>query len=218
MKKSERPFLSVGSHTLYMDLVLAEYRDPILFTCLDEAGDMYLAACYRADGQERSWLIAETTPHQVYDLLRDRVTIREAFPKGRSPVWEAVLRRGEASPSVRRRRAEEIPESFFPTPGMYMEGDEEEFREELAVLRRRVLDRAKMSRYVSAAGPRGVTFRMAPVSQSWQTAAAAARGVTFRISPAFRSRYVAAEEGRGWAAHGAGQNLKELRSCYACSC
>lgn len=124
------------------------------------------------------WLIAETTPQRVIDLLRNRITIREAFPLGQSPVWEAVLRRGEALPSVRRRRAEEIPESIFPTPGMYMEGDEEEFQEKLAVLRRRVPDMAERSRYVSAAESRTVTFRMAPVYQSWQMTTASLQNST----------------------------------------
>lgn len=138
MKKNTTPFLRVGERTLYMDLVLVEYRHPILFTCLDDSGVTYLATCFRADAQEKDWLIAEVTPEEVVSLLLNKITIRDAFPHGDAPVCWAKLNAEMDSPAVTCHPASDIPQKYFPTPGMYMDSDEAEFREELSILRSRI--------------------------------------------------------------------------------
>ena len=137
MRRNLQLFLNVGEHSLYMDLILVEYRQPILFTCIDEKSHMYLVTCFRADSQERDWLIAETEPERIISLLSNELTIRDAFPTGDCAVYWVKKARNTERPSVRECRADEIPGEFFPTPGMFMDTDEGEFKEELAELRTR---------------------------------------------------------------------------------
>lgn len=137
MKRNLPLFPSVDNHSLYMDLILAEFRHPILFTCLDERENMYIVTCFHTDAQETDWLIAETTPVQIIELLRNSRTIRNAFPDDNSFVYLAKALRGTTGISVEKRRANEIPTEFFPTPDILMDGDEDEFKEELSILRKR---------------------------------------------------------------------------------
>lgn len=137
MRRNLQLFLNVDEHSLYMDLILVECRQPILFTCIDEKSHMYLVTCFRADSQERDWLIAETEPERIISLLSNELTIRDAFPAGDCAVYWVTKARDMERLSVRKCRADEIPGEFFPTPGMFMDADEGEFKEELAELRMR---------------------------------------------------------------------------------
>lgn len=137
MKRNMPLFPNVDKHCLYMDLILAEFRHPILFTCLDEHEHMYLVTCFRTDAQESDWLIAETTPAQIIDLLCNMLTIRNAFPADNSFVYLAKSIQGTTEMFIEKHRANEIPTEFFPTPDMFMDGDEDEFKEELSILRKR---------------------------------------------------------------------------------
>lgn len=137
MNKNPPVFVGVGKHRLYLDVVLAEARYPVLFTCLDEGGDMYVAACFRTDAKEQAWLIAATEPGRVMDLLRNRIPIRNVFPTGGDAVYLAAKGRDMECPQVEEYRASEVSEEIFPTPGMFMDADGGEFREELSVLERR---------------------------------------------------------------------------------
>lgn len=147
MSKNMPLFLTVGEHSLYMDLILVEFRQPILFTCLDEKKHMYLVTCFRTDAQEKDWLIAETTPEQIINLLTNTLTIRNAFPNGDSWVYWAKKVRGTVEPVVQKCQANKVPQEFFPTPDMFMDGDEDEFKVELADLRKRVTEQEELTAF-----------------------------------------------------------------------
>lgn len=147
MKKNMPLFLNVGEHFLYMDLILVEFRQPILFTCLDERNRMYLVTCFRADAQEKDWLITETTPEQIIDLLTNTLTIRNAFPNGDALVYLVKKDRDAVEPVVQKCQANKVPKEFFPTPDMFMDGDEDEFKAELADLRKRVAEQKELAAF-----------------------------------------------------------------------
>lgn len=151
MKKNMPLFLNVGEHFLYMDLILVEFRQPILFTCLDEKNRMYLATCYHTDAQEKDWLITETTPEQIIDLLTNTLTIRDAFPNGEASVYLVKKVRGAIESVIQKCQANKVPKEFFPTPDMFMDGDEDEFEAELADLRKRVAEQKELTAFSPAA-------------------------------------------------------------------
>lgn len=138
MKKNSSVFLCVNERRLYMDSILAEFRYPILFTCQDNKGDMYLVTCFHADSREKDWLIARTAPDQVIALLCNQISIRDAFPYGSSSIYLAKKAAGMESVSVKCCRADEAPEEIFPTPEMFMDADDDEYQEEIAILRKRI--------------------------------------------------------------------------------
>ncbi len=139
MKKNSNVFLNVNNRHLFIDLVLVEYHYPILFTCLDDQGTMYISTCFHADAQEREWLIAQTTPKAIIDLLRNSVSIRDIFPKDDTLVYLAAKCKDIQKTKIQTLKAGEVPEKIFPTAGMFMDADEDEFLEELAILRKRLL-------------------------------------------------------------------------------
>lgn len=138
MTKNSPVFVRVKEHRLYLDLVLVEFQYPILFTCLDEENNMYIATCFHTDAKEKEWLIADTEPERVRELLRNEITIRDIFPAGGGTVYLAAKNRGMEHPQVKEYRASGVPEEIFPTPGMFMDADDDEFQEEISVLERRI--------------------------------------------------------------------------------
>lgn len=117
---------------MQMDMVLFDYIYPVLFTCADNDGKLYLAVCYWADGDKKEWLIAETTPRRAIDLLQDKTTLRDPFLN--APLWQAILKRGEELPTAVRVNAEDIDQHCLPTAGEYMDSDPGEFDEEIQEL------------------------------------------------------------------------------------
>lgn len=136
-RKSPDAFLSIGGNQIYIDLVFFEVTYPALFTCVDDRGNTYIAACFHADSQEKKWIIARVTPTAVIDLLCNRMSIRDVFPKDGELVWIAVKSKGSQEPVVDIRKVSDVPEEIFPTPGHYLDAEEGEFDREIAVLMER---------------------------------------------------------------------------------
>lgn len=64
---------------LCYDKVLFETHYPILFTVIDAKENLYLCVCCQYNSSGRKWLITNTTAALVVSLLRNRITIRDAF-------------------------------------------------------------------------------------------------------------------------------------------
>ena len=128
---------------LLTDMVLVEQEYPVLFTCISPHGEMYVVVCFRSDGEKKEWLIAKTTPDDIWDLLQNGITMRSLFEN--STLFLAEKREKNEFPSVKRVNISDIPEENLPTAGVYMEADEEEFLEEIGVLKERILSKAKAS-------------------------------------------------------------------------
>ena len=72
---------------LYLDMVFVEYVRPVLFTCMNKKGELYLCTCCYADGQKVEWLAAQTTEKDLINLLENRATIRSLFPTGSGEMY-----------------------------------------------------------------------------------------------------------------------------------
>lgn len=148
MKRSLDVFLSVNDHRLFMDMVFAEYHYPILFTCVDESGAMYIATCFHADAREKKWLIAKTSPESIISLLCNNIPIRDVFPKGDRSVYLITKSRGTDEPYVKEMASSNVPDEYFPSPEMFMDADDDEFLEDLAILKKRVLSKQRQKQTI----------------------------------------------------------------------
>lgn len=135
MKRNENVLFKINDLELKLDLVLVDFIYPVLFTCLDEFDNMYIAACYRADGQSREWVIADTTPGKVVSLLKNEIQIREMFLH--VSLWNAVLLAEDDFPNIRPVTAKELDANVLPTAGEYMDADSDEFESEIEELSKR---------------------------------------------------------------------------------
>lgn len=132
MSKNSNALFRIDSVDLQMDMVLFDYIYPVLFTCIGDNGKFYIVVCYDADAKTKEWLIAETTNARVISLLQNRTTIRDMFLN--TPLWQAILKRGEDFPTVARVNADDIDQHCLPTAGEYMDADPGEFDEEIQAL------------------------------------------------------------------------------------
>ncbi|WP_312279650.1 DUF6575 domain-containing protein [Oscillibacter sp.] len=139
MNANQAVFLQAGGGLpkLYMDLILFEGRYPMLFTCTDDGGNLYICSQYNVDGEKHQWVVEKTTSAKVIAMLSDRLTIREAFGEREENVFRVIRYSGNQTPSVQEITFEEASREILPTAGAYMDSDEGEFDEEIWELRKR---------------------------------------------------------------------------------
>lgn len=99
---------------------------PMLFSCRSNEGKLYLVLCpYRKKDGIR-WLLKETSPSIIIDMLTDKITLREAFLVGP----------GEQISLMYKYKSEKYItdnkyEKFLPD-NEYIEAEENEFNEEIS--------------------------------------------------------------------------------------
>lgn len=116
---------------LTIEKILFDAGYPILFTCRSDGGKLYLCVCCQYNELGKKWLLAETVPDVVVKMLRNKVTIRDAFlmaegkrftiiQKDGLSIKENVLEDWDAEKSI-----------FLPDAGEYMEAESGEYDEEI---------------------------------------------------------------------------------------
>lgn len=79
MKRMNNTFKLGIYGELVTDKILFEANYPILFTCKNEKGDLFICVCCQNNAQGKKWLLTRTTEELVIDMLRDNISIREVF-------------------------------------------------------------------------------------------------------------------------------------------
>ena len=125
MDRNSKNLFQINNLDLRLDVVLVDFVYPVLFTCVDDYGNMYIASCYLADSKTKGWLIADTSPEKVISLLQDEITIRDIFLD--TPLWQAVLKVGDNAPAVKQVNADELDPYILPAEGEFMDVDPGEF-------------------------------------------------------------------------------------------
>lgn len=133
-----KKFLRINNHDLTIDLILADYQYPILFTCTDEENNMYITTCFYVGAEKQQYLVAETSPSTIKELLTNKRTIRDVFPNNGGSVFLVTFHKGADDPTIEKSMISEIDSHCLPTAGIYMDAEKEEFSDELAVLEARI--------------------------------------------------------------------------------
>lgn len=139
MNLKTRIFLTEDKHlpTLYMDMVLVEATRELLFTCKSDDDNLYICACHCANAEKCEWLIAQTNPDTVIDLLSNGMPIRDIFCQ-EERLFVVTLHAGEKVKTVKSLLLSEVPDHILPTADYYMDAEEGEFEEEIEELRFRI--------------------------------------------------------------------------------
>lgn len=75
-----RPWIETGRYgMLYVDKVIFSDNNPILFTRINEIGDIFLCTLSERNEQNIKWLIGKTEPNIIIRMLQNRIDIREAM-------------------------------------------------------------------------------------------------------------------------------------------
>lgn len=62
---------------LYYDKILFEAQYPIIFSCKNEYGEIFIGVCCQYNEQAHRWLLGKTEPTNIVRVLRDEITIRQ---------------------------------------------------------------------------------------------------------------------------------------------
>ena len=139
MEKVET-FAVIDGCELKIDLILVEYISPILFTCIDQFNHMWIVSVYRHNATSIGGLIARTTSEKVIQLLSNQISIRDIFINDDGFVYTVNLTENKNNIEIEQWHVDNIAPNILPSPNIFMDADEGEFAEELAILNERTFD------------------------------------------------------------------------------
>jgi hypothetical protein len=85
---------------------------PILFVCIDSDDQRYLCSCCQF-GKE--WVVSRVPNNVLRALMKDRLTIRDAFEANNSPTYFACWNGKQFSVS------RQVPDNALPQKGSFLE-------------------------------------------------------------------------------------------------
>ena len=117
-----------GFSEVRIEKVLFESTYPILFSCkLNEK--VFLFIYHAANSVSMKWIATETTYENLISLLKDQITIREAFMNCSNTKF--MISYDGSKTECYKCLATDIPDYILPTDGEKMDVEEDEFNEEI---------------------------------------------------------------------------------------
>lgn len=121
---------------LKLDTILFESKYPVLFTASDEK-KIYLFICCLVNAAGAKWIGTETDYGILIKLLKNQLTIRDSFLAGAKKKLMAEFSAETGKTTCIPTEIRDIPGAFLPTKGEYMDAEDGEYAEEIAVFTRR---------------------------------------------------------------------------------
>ena len=115
-----------GFSELMIEKVLFESNYPILFSCTVNE-KVFLFICYTANSTSMKWIATETTYENLISLLKDRITIRDAFMNCSNTKF--MISYDGSKPECYKCLSTDIPNYILPTDGEKMGVEEDEFEQ-----------------------------------------------------------------------------------------
>ena len=119
---------------IVLDVILFESQYPVLFTCKN-GNDIYLFLCCTVNADKVVWIGTMTDYDTLIALLENQITSRNAFLNVTKE--KIVITYNGENVEYRLVQSKDIPEDLLPTAGEYMDADEDEYAEEIAVFKNR---------------------------------------------------------------------------------
>lgn len=133
--KIEKIFRNIPDfHNITLDIVLFESKYPVMFTCKN-GKDIYLFICCLVNNDKVKWIGTKTTYENLIELLEDKITIRDAFLNIEEN--KIIIEYDGQDVRYKIEKGSYIPENILPTAGQYMDAEEDEYAEEIAVFKKR---------------------------------------------------------------------------------
>lgn len=120
-----------------MDIILVESKYPVLFTCKDK-NDTYLFVCCTVNSKIVQWIGTKIKCETLVMLLKNEITIRDAFLK--DYVEKFLIEYDGVEKAISERIIVEymLLKDLLPTEGEYMDAEEDEFEEEIEIFSSRI--------------------------------------------------------------------------------
>ena len=118
---------------LEIETVLVEMNEPVFFICKNEKEDLFLCSCCQANKNGKKWLITKTSPDIIVKILKDEITLREAFYVFKDIQISVYAFDGDIKITEHEVVDWDYENSIFlPDKEEYMEAEEDEFLEEIS--------------------------------------------------------------------------------------
>lgn len=119
---------------IVLDTVLFESKYPIMFTCKNSM-DIYLFICCLVNSERIEWIGTKTTYSILIELLQNRITIRDAFLNVTDE--KIIIEYNGKNVDYQWVQSGDIQREFLPTKGEFMDADDDEYAEEIAIFKKR---------------------------------------------------------------------------------
>lgn len=122
---------------LKIDRIIFEATYPILFVCSNEEKELFLCVCCQNNSKGKKWLITKSSSDTIVKMLKDEITIRDAFlmnPDSRITVDRI---NGETRIGLDAGNDWSEDSIYLPKKGEYLDADPDEFSEEIAYYQNR---------------------------------------------------------------------------------
>lgn len=110
---------------LIMDYIIFEYDYPLLFICKTKDEEYYLGDCCDTYKEQR-WLLAPISIEDIQKLLRNKITIREAFENAAGLCCVATWSTGDLHEKYKLIGANEFELEDLPEEGAYIDAEDNE--------------------------------------------------------------------------------------------
>lgn len=118
---------------LEIETVLVEMNEPVFFICKNEKEDLFLCSCCQSNKNGKKWLITRTSPSVIVKILKDDITLREAFLKFKDIQVSVCSLDGVTKITEHDPVDWDYENSIFlPDKEEYMDAEDDEFSEEIS--------------------------------------------------------------------------------------
>ena len=136
---------------IVLDTILFESKYPVMFTWKNK-GDLYLFICCLVNAEKVKWIGSKTTYDNLIDLLENNITIRDAFLN--ITENKIIVEYNGKETEYKIVKGKDVPDNILPTAGEYMEAEEGEYGEEIALFKRQnanieYLIKPRISRFIA---------------------------------------------------------------------
>lgn len=129
---------------LEIETVLVEMNEPVFFICKNEKEDLFLCSCCQANKNGKKWLITRTSPDVIVKILKDEISLREAFLEFKDIQVSVCAFDGDIKITEHDAADWDYKNSIFlPDTDEYMEAEEDEFLEEISYYEERKIEAYK---------------------------------------------------------------------------
>ena len=97
----------------------AYYDQPVLFSCKDSAGHLYLVVAADENDQYETWLYAKVSLERLNLVRSGAIDLHDAFadPEGGCLLQVRFSCGASTSPQIESIEANQVPEDMLPLPG-----------------------------------------------------------------------------------------------------
>lgn len=98
--------------------VFVYYDQPLLFSCRDKKGQMYMAVACDETEKDEKWLYVPITPETNKLAKEEKISFHDIFTKPEQDLIYLLIVPYDDSVeiSIEEKKVSEIPEEYFPLP------------------------------------------------------------------------------------------------------